>query len=126
MTLRGLPSAQALLRGLGQGARAAGRHAALVAAAVVTGAVGCGFLVFAAFAGLRLWLGPELAALGIGIALLALAWVLFRLPQDDATGTQAGAMLPPEPSRSPADPATLAVFTAAFVLGRRLADRWRD
>lgn len=128
MTLRPLPLSGALARGLGHGARAALRHAALMTAAAVMGAVGCGWLMFAVFAALRLWIGPELAALGIGNALLVLAVLLGLFAQGprvraanppDAAAPPPRLALPP----TPIDPATLAVFTAAFVLGRRLANR---
>jgi multisubunit Na+/H+ antiporter MnhC subunit len=102
----------------------------MIAAATIA-AVGCGFVIFAAFSGLRLLLGPELAALGVGTLLLALAALLARSSSvpDDQVQTEASEPLPPTNPTAPpqpSDPATLAVFTAAFVLGRRLADRWRE
>lgn len=97
----------------------------LMTAAGVIGASGCGFVVFAAFAALRLLVGTELSALGIGIALLVLAGLLARHARGLEAESAKGGDLPPDAPLSPTDPATLAVFTAAFVLGRRLADRWR-
>lgn len=102
-----------------------------MAAAAIIAVVGCGFVIFAAFSGLRLVLGPELAALGIGTLLLVLAALLARFSSATAgqEQTEASEPLPPSNPTAPpqsSDPATLAVFTAAFVLGRRLADRWRE
>jgi hypothetical protein len=76
-------------------------------------------------------LGPELASLGVGTLLLALAALLARSSStpDGQEQTEASKPLPPFSPNAPpqsSDPATLAVFTAAFVLGRRLADRWRE
>jgi hypothetical protein len=131
VTLGHPASAQALARRFGDCARATLRRGALLAAAAIIAAVGCGFVIFAAFAGLRLLLGPELAALGIGTLLLALAALLARSSStpDGQEQTEASEPLPAfSPTAPPqsSDPATLAVFTAAFVLGRRLADRWRE
>lgn len=132
--LRRLPPLQALARGLGIDARATLRRALTIAAAGLVGFAGFGFVVFAGFAALRLLVGPELAALVVGIALLGLAALVvrFALNPDDALRFRRGEAPPPKPpGASPppadpgADPATLAAFTAAFVLGRRLADRWR-
>lgn len=125
MTWRHLPLMNALASGFGRKAKGAVRRAALTAAAGVMGAVGCGFLLFAAFAALRLLVGPELAALGIGIVLLALAALLLRLARGHSAEPQPVAVVTPKAATPPADPITLAVFTVAFVLGRRLADRWR-
>ena len=124
-------SAQALARRFGDCARATLRRGAVLVAAAIISAVGCGFLIFAAFAGLRLVLGPELAAFGIGTFLLTLAALLARSSSapDGQEQTEVSEPLPPfSPTAppQPSDPATLAVFTAAFVLGRRLADRWRE
>jgi hypothetical protein len=129
VTLPHLPLAERLARGLGRGAQAAIRRAGLMAAAGLIGAIGCGFVLFAAFAALRLLVGPELAALGVGVGLMAVAAILTRGARGarDAPAT-AAASPPPGPTAwsPPTDPTTLAVFTAAFVLGRRLADLRRD
>lgn len=130
MTLRNLLSLGALAHGLDRGARAAVRRGALMAAAGMIAAVGSGFVVFSAFATLRLMVGPELAALGMGMTLLALVALFARHVHRPAGRAEPlpAARLPMDllvaPS-APVDPVTLAVFTAAFVLGRRLADRWR-
>lgn len=125
MTRGHLPLIDTLVSGLGRGARAAVRRAAIVAAAGVLAAVGCGFVVFAAFATLRLLVGPELAALVCGVIFLALAALLLRLVQRPPVVAQPIAAAPPPMAAATTDPATLAIFTVAFVLGRRLADRWR-
>jgi hypothetical protein len=123
MTLWNLPLFDNLMQELSRGARATVQRGALMAAVGAIGAVGCGFVIFSAFASLRLLVGPELAALGVGMTLLALAAVLAGLALGAGAGTQPdAALLPPAPLPA-ADPATVAVFTAAFVLGRRLADR---
>jgi hypothetical protein len=104
---------------------------ALLSAAGLIGAAGFGFMVIAGFAALRLVVGLELAALIVGAILLALAAALVRfslLACCKAQDTKPGGLPPSEPSPAPVqspDPVTLAVFTAAFVLGRRLADRRR-
>ena len=125
MTLRQLPLMEALVSGFGRKAKGAVRRAALSAVAGVIAAIGCGFLLFAAFAALRLLVGPELAALGIGIVLLALAALLLRLVRGHSAEPLPVAVVAPKVAAPPADPITMAIFTVAFVLGRRLADRWR-
>lgn len=126
------PSVGALKRALGDTARSMLLRGALMSAAGLIGVAGCGFVVFAGFAALRLVLGPELSALLVGTAMLALAAVLarFSLAAGHTLKVKKPVDLPPlKPSPAPlqsTEPTTLAVFTAAFVLGRRLADRWRD
>lgn len=126
-----LPSLKAGAREIGTLARGILRRAALMSAAGLIGAVGCGFVVFAGFAALRLVIGPELSALAVGVALLALAALLAWLSSTPgaeplAKEDDTPPLKPSAPPVQPADPATLAVFTAAFVLGRRLADRRPD
>jgi len=129
------------LRACGDAARGLLWRGVLFLAATVAGAVGCGFVIFAAYAALRPHLGPELAALVTGLTLLALAALLVWLARTDsgradlarADGPRAAINqpdirpvnpVPPEPAPpKPADPAMMAVFTAAFVLGRQLARR---
>ena len=109
-------------------ARGLARRAALMLAAGLVGAVGCGFLGHAGFAGLRLVVGPELAALIMGIACLVIAAVLASAASGErqARATGQPGPVPASPADiPPRDPVTMAVFTAAFVLGRRLADRRR-
>lgn len=87
----------------------------------VIGATGCGFVVFVAYRALRLVVAPELAALGIGIALLALAGAMARFSQGLQAESQPAATLPIYAPSPPTDPIIVVVFTVAFVLGRRLA-----
>lgn len=103
-----------------------------MSAAGLIGVAGGGFMVLAGFAALRLVLGTELSALVVGMVLLVLAAILARSslsagqkvkgkePTDRPAIKHSSAAL------QPTDPATLAVFTVAYVLGRRLADRQRD
>jgi fatty acid desaturase len=119
---------QDLMRGATSALRDALRRAVLATFAGLIAAVGGAFLLWAAFIGLRMLMGPGLAALVIGLALLALAAGLLALRVQPKSVTPSP--LPPKtdsPSAPPdrsADAATAAVFTAAFLLGRRLAD-WR-
>lgn len=116
---------------MGTLARGMLRRVVLMSVAGLIGAVGCGFVVFAGYTALRLLIGPELSALVVGFVLLALAALLARFSsvRRDALQIKEDDPLPMKPAAAPgqlADPATLAVFTAAFVLGRRLADRQRN
>lgn len=119
---------------VGQGVRDVLWRAGLLMASAMAGTVGCGFLVFAGYAALRHELGPELAALITGLILLALAGGLVLIAQRGAAKPDPlppARVSTPQPAATPStgpppDPATLAVFTAAFVLGRRLAARLRD
>jgi hypothetical protein len=127
-----LHSAQASLHELGRSARALFWRGAFMAVAGLIGAAGFGFVVFAGYAALRSRLGPELSALLIGVTLIALAAALVWIAGSDRRqqAVKAVVQLPPiapdpAPSQPAADPATMAVFTAAFVLGRNLADRRR-
>jgi hypothetical protein len=96
-------------------------RAAMLSAAGFIGTVGCGFVLLAAYLGMRMLVGSELAALLMGITLLAVAAVLAALGRGRVNGPEAPA---PEPA-SPQDPINMAVFTAAFVLGRYIAGRSR-
>lgn len=105
--------------------RAALRQGALIGVALLIATLGAGFLVFAAFLGLQFLFGAGLAALTIGAALLILAaGVLMLAKKASPPDAPASRMhTPPEATRpGSADPATMAVFTAAFVLGRHLAN----
>ena len=109
--------------------RAALRQGALVGAALLVATLGAAFLLSAGFLGLRYLLGPGLAALTMGAALLATAAGLLLMARNVGRAVQPIApanpeTTPPVTPAQPADAATLAVFTAAFLLGRRLADRW--
>jgi len=100
----------------------------------LAGMAGAGFVVFAAYAGLRPVFGPALAALATGALLLMLAALAAQL-----SGLPSLLRSPPAPADRPPLPvpvlipsgtlsspaATMAVFTAAFVLGRNVADRRR-
>ncbi len=120
---------KALAREAGDAARAALWRGALVMFAGAIGAVGFGFFIFAGYMALRLTLAPEIAALVTGAALMLLAVIVLllsgakrrdRRPNAPPATTQSS----PAPSQ-PTDPATLAVFTTAFVIGRILANRRR-
>jgi hypothetical protein len=121
---------QLLARGTCDAARTALRRAVLIGAALLIAIMGAGFLILAAYLGLRFLLGPGLAALVLGVALLAVSAGLFLTvrakvqiagPQPLADPPQRQPITAPPASE---DAATLAVFTMAFLLGRRLADRW--
>lgn len=111
-------------------ARAALRRALLIALATLIAALGLGFLLAATFVGLQVRLGAGLAALTIGAALLAvaLAVILFATRSENGAAPAIPPDLGKEHSANPpthaGDPATTAVFVAAFLLGRQLADRW--
>lgn len=116
---------QELARGAVLSLRAALRRGALIGVAGLIAALGAGFLVFAGYLGLRFVLGPTWAALAMGAALLVLSAGVFLMARATLPKTP-----PPQPSAtetpppSPIDAASMAVFTAAFLLGRRLAERW--
>ncbi|OYU77433.1 MAG: hypothetical protein CFE32_05640 [Alphaproteobacteria bacterium PA3] len=133
-----------LVQGFARGAKlalhaalhAALRRALLAAAAALAGTLAAGFLVFAGFLGLQFLMGPGLAALTMGMALLALAAGLLLVARQKQPPSLGQAATPAAPSPSPSpyqcsatprptEAAGLVVFTAAFLLGRRLADRWR-
>ncbi len=116
-------------RGAADAVRAALRRVALIGVALLIAMPGVAFLIFAAFLGLRDLFGPGLAALTMGAALLALAAGVLLIATRTALPAPPSAPAPqptapdPTPSPGPADAATMAVFTAAFLLGRHLADR---
>jgi hypothetical protein len=123
---------QLLAREAGDVARAALRRAALAGAALLIAALGAGFLILAADLGLHL-LGPVLAALALGTVLLAVsAGLVLALrarsarsrPMSHADPRQRQSATAPPAPPAPADAATMAVFTMAFPIGRRLAGRW--
>jgi hypothetical protein len=103
------------------------------AAEGLIGLVGAGFVIFAGYAALRPVTGPALAALVTGVVLIVLAMLLARLSGyfDPARKAKADpsppVAQPPDPAvrPRPEDAATMAAFTAAFVLGRWLADHRR-
>jgi hypothetical protein len=104
------------------------------AAEGLIGLVGAGFVVFAGYAALRPVAGPALAALVTGVVLIllayGLAWLLRSLDPDrrPRAVVPPSALPPAAPAarRPPEDAATMAAFTAAFVLGRWLADKRRN
>ncbi len=124
--------AQLLTRAIGKIARNALWQGGRLLAAVLSGTAGLGFVIYAAFASLRLAVGPELAALVTGAVLLGIAAVLARSFGWPGVSQQTKPpAATPAPAAGPApnpggDAATLAVFTLAFVLGRQLADRQKD
>lgn len=122
-----LPPFQDLARGAACAVRAALRRAALTGAALLIGALGAAFGVLAVFLGLSLVMGSALAALTMGAALLATAAVLGLIARE-AGRTTHPVTPPPQANRDTSPPtaantATIAVFTAAFLLGRRLTNR---
>jgi hypothetical protein len=130
-----LPYFQALARGASDAARAALWRGEVAAAIWVTALVGSGFLVFAAYAAMRPALGPAFSALLTGGALICAAVVaaeasgqlaLLRKPEPKAAPQQALPTGPVGEQPKAAEATAMAVFTAAYVLGRRLADRQRE
>jgi hypothetical protein len=123
-----------MARDAGEAARGFLWRGAPAVAEGLIGLVGTGFVVFAGYAALRPVTGPALAALATGAVLIALAVVLARLSGHLDTSRrpgEAGAQNPVQPSASatppqPQDAVTMAAFTAAFVLGRWLADNRRE
>jgi hypothetical protein len=111
-----------ILRPVQEAGRSLLIRAAMLSAAGFIGAVGCGFVLLAAYLGLRLLVGSELAALLVGVTLLAVAAGLAALGRGRVKAPEAPI---PEPA-SPQDPVSMAVFTAAFVLGRYIAGRGRN
>lgn len=117
---------QDLARGASCAVRAALWRAALIGAALLIASVGAGFLMFAAYLGLRHLTGPLPTALIMGAALLAVAAGILLWAQSakrtawPLAKVNPQAPLTPRPPR-PADAATMAVFMAAFLLGRSLA-----
>lgn len=121
---------QVLAREAGDATRAALRRTALIGVALLIATMGAGFVVLAAYLGLRLVLGPVLAALFLGVALLAVSAGLFLTVQAKAPKAKPKSFADPRQRQpitvppAPADATTMAVFTVAFLIGRRLADRW--
>ena len=119
-----------LAREAGHAARAALRRAALISAAVLVASLGAGFLIFAAYLGLCHLLVPWLAAAVMWGVLLALALAVFLIARAKAPGARPEPRADPGQRRAsttqaePVDATTIAVFTAAFLIGRHLADRW--
>ena len=117
-----------IAREAGDATRAALRRTLLVGAALLIAASGAGFLTLATYLALRRPLGPELAALALGVALAAVSAGLILAVR--AKAQRAGPLSDPRQSQpanatpTPADAATMAVFMVAFLIGRRLADRW--
>lgn len=111
--------------------RAALLRGALVGAALLVATLGAAFLVFSGYVGLRLVVGPGLAALILGLVLLTTAAGLLLVARKANRTIQPVATSPPpgtekaEHPAGPADITTIAIFTSAFVLGRQLADRRR-
>ena len=94
----------------------------LLAVATLIGAVAIGFLLLAGFVALRLALGPGVAALVMGAGLLLVAAVIVAIAARSTPPPVAAATAAPVVPKT-ADAASMAVFTAAFVIGRYLADR---
>ncbi len=123
------PPLQALARKAACALRMALRRAALTAAAMGIATLGAAFVVYAGFLGLAVLMGPGFAALSMGLAFLATAACLLLLAR--ANGHTAR-FTPPAPDaarhpiggpQTPLNAATVAIFTLAFLLGRRLINR---
>lgn len=122
MTGAGFQSLQDLIGTARQSLRTLLWRGALLAVASLIGAVALGFLLFAGFVALRLALGPGVAALVMGAGLLLVAAVIVAVAaRSTPPPVPAAAAAPVVPKT--ADAASMAVFTAAFVIGRYLADR---
>jgi peptidoglycan/LPS O-acetylase OafA/YrhL len=120
-----LQPVQDFARGAVGAARVALRRGAWQGAALFIALVGAGFLLAAAFIGLRDWLGPTMAALTLGGALLVLATAVLLVGRRVVPSVPAPPVWTPlpVPQPRPSDVATMTVFTTAFMLGRRLAER---
>ena len=101
------------------------RRGLLMGAALLVAVLGAGFLLLAGFVALRHAFGMVPAALIMGTSLLLLAAALV-LAASNQVRPAPPLPDPPPPTAKPADPATMAAFTTAFVLGRYLAGRKRD
>ena len=123
---------QDLARGAAGKVRAALRQGALIGAALLVAMLGALFLILAGYLGLRVLLGPGLAAMVMGAGLLAMAAGLLLIARNAWLAVPPVSLAPNPQARPqataprPGDAATMAVFTAAFLLGRRLADRWEQ
>jgi hypothetical protein len=129
-----LSPAGTMAREAGEAVRGILWRGAPAAAEGLIGLIGTGFVVFAGYAALRPVTGPALAALTTGVVLIALAVMLARLSghfDPSRKASEAGAqhsVPPPAPATrpQPQDAVTMAAFTAAFVMGRWLADTRRE
>jgi hypothetical protein len=125
-----IQSFQVLAREAGDATRAVVRRTALIGVALLIATMGAGLLVLAAYIALRVPFGPGLAALALGLALLAVSVGLFLTVRAKAPKAKPKSFADPRQTQqitapaTLADAATLAVFTMAFLIGRRLADRW--
>jgi hypothetical protein len=122
-----LQPAQDLARGAICAMHAALRRGARVGLALLIALPGAAFLLVAAFLGLRTLLGAGLAALILGLSLLAVAAGVLLVGRGAVPSLPAPPLwtAPPVAAPRPADLATMTVFTTAFMLGRRLAERPR-
>lgn len=130
-----MPELQALARGTSHAARTVLRRGTLAAAIGLTALVGVGFIVFAAYIAMRPALGPAFSALLTGASLIGLAAATAAVcgqvtlpskPQPPAESQHALRQGPLATLPRTAEATTMAVFTVAYVLGRRLADRRRN
>jgi hypothetical protein len=129
-----LSPAKAMAREAGEAARAFLWRGVPAAAEGLIGLVGAGFVIFAGYAALRPLTGPALAALVTGVVLIGLAVGLARLSGQFNPARRPKAAVPPpvmlpavpDARPQPEDAAPMVAFTAAFVLGRWLADNRRD
>ena len=124
-----LPLVQDLAGGLARALRAALWRSALIGVAGLLAGLAIGFLGLAAFLGLKTLMGPGLAALSMGAILLAMAAGVMVLASVLRPKTPKPAPVsspqtkPSSPPSAPMKAASFCVFTAAFLLGRRLASQ---
>ena len=121
---------QTLAQDAKEAARAMLRRGLIVGLALLIGSVGLGFLLFAVWDTLRLALGAGMAALVIGAGLLVASASLVLIAGRAARPRHPRAQAKPSPDQPPnpllgSESAAMAAFTAAFVIGRLLANRGR-
>ncbi|SMY09115.1 hypothetical protein [Flavimaricola marinus] len=88
---------------------------------------GVGFCIAAGFIALSDALGPIWASVLLGAGSLIVGALLLAFANRRAGSREPVAPPPPkEAEQHPVDPATLAVFTAAFVAGRYVAGKKRE
>ena len=125
-----LPLFKDLMRAAACWMQAALRRSILIGLTLLFAIAGAVFCLMAGFLGLCLLIRPELAALVMGIALFFVAAGIFwyscsigQKAQLPVPSLELQASIDGAPT-TPATAATVIVFTAAFLFGRRLAN-WR-
>lgn len=97
----------------------------LAFAGVLMALLGTGFLLLALFVALRHAVGTVPAALIMTAVLFVTSAALFVAASRQGPPAPPLPVTPSPEAAVPSDPATVAAFTVAFVLGRYLADRKR-